>query len=86
MHWVYIVECSDGTYYTGYTKNVERRIKEHNYSKKGAKYTRSRRPVQLRYVECYETKQEACRREYEIKKLSRIKKQLLITPKNYLTK
>ncbi|MEE1236763.1 MAG: GIY-YIG nuclease family protein, partial [Turicibacter sp.] len=55
-------------------------------SKKGAKYTRSRRPVQLKYVECYETKQEACRREYEIKQLSRTKKQLLITPKNYLTK
>ena len=86
MHWVYIVECSDGTYYTGYTTDVERRIKEHNHSKKGAKYTRSRRPVQFKYVECYETKQEACRREYEIKQLSRTKKQLLITPKNYLTK
>lgn len=86
MHFVYIVECCDGTYYTGYTTNVERRIKEHNHLKKGAKYTRSRRPVQLKYVECYDTKQEACRREYEIKQLSKIKKQLLITPKIYLTK
>ena len=81
MHWIYIVECSDGTYYTGYTRNVEKRIKEHNESKKGAKYTRCRRPVVLRYAESFESRQAACRREYEIKQLSRVKKEELIKKK-----
>lgn len=81
MHWIYIVECSDGTYYTGYTRNVEKRIKEHNESKKGAKYTRYRRPVVLRYAESFESRQAACRREYEIKQLSRVKKEELIKKK-----
>ena len=76
MHWIYIVECSDGTYYTRYTRNVEKRIKEHNESKKGAKYTRCRRPVVLRYAESFESRQAACRREYEIKQLSRVKKKV----------
>ena len=53
MHWVYIVECSDGTYYTGYTTDVKRRLKEHNESPKGAKYTRARRPVTLCYQASY---------------------------------
>ncbi len=78
MHWVYIVQCSDGTYYTGYTTDLDRRIKEHNESKKGAKYTRARRPVTLQYVESYESRQEACRREYEIKQFSRKQKEKLI--------
>ena len=81
MHWIYIVECSDGTYYTGYTRNVEKRLKEHNESKKGAKYTRCRRPVVLRYAESFESRQAACRREYEIKQLSRVKKEELIKKK-----
>lgn len=81
MHWIYIIECSDGTYYTGYTTNVEKRIKEHNESKKGAKYTRSRRPVKLKYTECFETRQAACRREYEIKQLKRVVKEKLIKSK-----
>ena len=84
MHWIYIVECSDGTYYTGYTRNVEKRIKEHNESKKGAKYTRCRRPVVLRYAESFESRQAACRREYEIKQLSRVKKEELIKKKAWL--
>ena len=83
MHWIYIVECSDGTYYTGYTRNVEKRIKEHNESKKGAKYTRCRRPVVLRYAESFESRQAACRREYEIKQLPRVKKEELIKKKAY---
>ncbi len=78
MHWVYIVQCSDGTYYTGYTTDLNRRIKEHNESKKGAKYTRVRRPVTLQYFESYGSRQEACRREYEIKQLSRKQKEKLI--------
>ena len=78
MHWVYIVECSDGTYYTGYTTDVKRRLKEHNESPKGAKYTRARRPVSLCYQASYETRKEACQREYQIKKMTRQQKIELI--------
>lgn len=78
MWYVYIVECADGTYYTGITTDVERRLNEHNYSFKSAKYTRSRRPVKLVYVETSENRSTASRRESQIKKLNRIKKILLI--------
>ena len=74
--YVYIVECSDGTFYTGWTTDVEKRVAKHN-AKKGAKYTRSRLPVKLAYEEA-ETKQQAMRREAEIKRLSRQAKQQLI--------
>lgn len=77
MNYIYIVECKDGTLYTGWTTDLERRIKAHN-SGKGAKYTRSRLPVVLRYYESFETKQEAMRREYEIKQLTRKEKEKLI--------
>ncbi len=77
MNYTYIVECKDGTLYTGWTTDLERRIKAHN-SGKGAKYTRSRLPVVLRYYESFETKQEAMRREYEIKQLTRKEKEKLI--------
>lgn len=77
MNYVYIVECKDGTLYTGWTTDLERRMKAHN-SGKGAKYTRSRLPVMLRYYESFETKQEAMRREYEIKQLTRKEKEKLI--------
>lgn len=77
MHYIYIVECSDGTYYTGYTNDIEKRILAHNEGK-GAKYTRGRRPVVLKYQESYKTKSEAMSREYSIKKLSRQQKQKLI--------
>lgn len=76
---VYIAECSDGTYYIGYTKNIERRIKEHNTSKKGAKYTSGRRPIILKYYETYKTISEALKREYQLKNLSRNEKQTLIS-------
>ncbi|GAA3730406.1 GIY-YIG nuclease family protein [Salinicoccus jeotgali] len=76
-HFVYIVECRDGTLYTGYAKDVSRRIKMHNEGK-GAKYTRNRRPVHLLHKEVYETKSEALKREYAIKKLSRHEKLKLI--------
>ena len=82
MWHVYIVECADGTYYTGITTDVERRINEHNYSFKSAKYTRSRRPVKLVYVETSENRSTASRRENQIKKLNRSKKTLLIEKGN----
>lgn len=80
QHFVYILECADGSYYTGYTTNIQRRLNEHNYSfKRGAKYTRSRRPVKLVHQEEYPTRSQALKREYKIKKLSRKKKQQIIT-------
>lgn len=77
MNYTYIVECKDGTLYTGWTTDLDRRIKAHNTGK-GAKYTRSRFPVVLRYFESFQTKEEAMRREYEIKQLTRKEKQKLI--------
>lgn len=76
MHYVYILKCADGTLYTGWTTNLENRIKAHN-SKKGAKYTRSRTPVELFYSEEFETKSEALKREAAIKKMSRADKTML---------
>ncbi|WP_435100932.1 GIY-YIG nuclease family protein [Halarchaeum sp. P4] len=77
MHHVYVLECRDGTYYTGYTTDVERRVREHN-SGRAAKYTRGRTPVELVHTEAYETKSEAMSREYEIKQLSRRQKEELV--------
>lgn len=77
MNYTYIVRCSDGTLYTGWTTDVERRVRTHN-SGKGAKYTRSRLPVTLVYYETYPTRQEAMRREWEIKQLTREEKKRLI--------
>ncbi|MDC0449151.1 GIY-YIG nuclease family protein [bacterium] len=77
-HYVYIVECSDGTYYCGYTNNLNSRIKVHNYSKTGAKYTKSRRPVKLVYSEELRSKTQAMKREAEIKRLTRGKKKMLV--------
>lgn len=77
MNYVYIVECSDGTYYTGWTNNLEKRIKMHSNGR-GAKYTRGRGPVKLVYYEEFNDKKEAMKREYIIKKLTRDKKEELI--------
>lgn len=68
MYYLYILRCSDNTFYTGITTNLERRVKEHNHSSKGAKYTRARRPVSLVYSEEYLDRSKASQREYEIKK------------------
>ena len=76
-NYIYIAECSDGTWYTGWTTDPKRRIRVHN-SGKGAKYTRSRLPVRLIYTEEYETAVQAQRREYEIKQFSRRQKEKLI--------
>ncbi|MGN0360856.1 MAG: GIY-YIG nuclease family protein, partial [Hominisplanchenecus sp.] len=65
MNYTYIVKCSDASLYTGWTTNLDRRMGEHN-SGRGAKYTRSRVPVELVYYESFLTKQEAMRREWEI--------------------
>ncbi len=77
ISYTYIVQCSDGTFYTGWTNNIEKRILTHN-AKKGAKYTRSRTPVRLVYFEQAETKRQAMRREAQIKRLSRYEKEQLI--------
>ena len=73
-YFVYILECSDKTLYTGITKDVQKRLEEHNSSDKGAKYTKARRPVKLLYSEGAKDRSEASKREYAIKKLSRLKK------------
>lgn len=70
MNYVYIVECSDGTLYTGWTNNLERRVKQHSNGS-GSKYTRGRGPVKLVYYEEYDEKTDAMKREYEIKRYSR---------------
>lgn len=79
MWWVYIVECSDKSLYTGITTDIDRRVMEHNTSTKGAKYTRSKRPVSLVYKEHCENRSIASKREYEIKKLKRADKLLLVS-------
>lgn len=79
INWfVYILRCKDNSLYTGITTNLMRRIDEHNNKKKGAKYTRSRRPVCLVYQEEYQSRSEASQREYKIKKLPLHKKSKLI--------
>lgn len=77
MHYTYMVQCGDGTLYTGYTTDVFRRTKEHNRGK-GAKYTRSRLPVSLVYYEVHETKTDAMKREYDLKQLTRVEKLKLV--------
>ena len=77
-YFVYILECNDGSLYTGITTNIEKRLEEHNTSTKGAKYTKARRPVKLVYQEASENRSTASKREYAIKKLSRLKKIQLI--------
>ncbi|KAB1197533.1 MULTISPECIES: GIY-YIG nuclease family protein [Haloferax] len=77
MHFVYVLQCTDGSLYTGYTTDVERRVAEHNAGD-GAKYTRGRTPVELVHVEEYDSKSKAMSREYEIKQLRREQKLSLV--------
>jgi len=80
MYYVYIVRCIDDTLYTGIATDLNRRIEEHNGSEKGAKYTRTRRPVELVYSEEYADRSSASKREYEIKKkMGRAEKLDLVT-------
>ena len=75
-----MLKCSDGTLYTGWTNDLEKRVEAHN-SGKGAKYTKARRPVELAQYEEFETKEQAMKREYAIKQLGRKEKQKLIAGK-----
>ena len=68
---VYILECADGTLYTGSTNDLTRRVREHNASALGAKYTRARRPVALRYASAHESRSAALKEEARIKGLPR---------------
>ncbi len=77
MHYIYIVECKGKTFYTGWTTDLVKRIKKHNTGE-GAKYTRGRTPVVLKYYEEFQQKSDALKREREIKKMPRSKKNRLI--------
>jgi len=82
-HFVYVLRCGDGTLYTGYTTDVSRRIFEHNSSDKGAKYTKTRRPVELVFTKEFATASDAKKCEAEIKKMSRQRKlQMIANAKN----
>jgi putative endonuclease len=84
MHYVYIVECCDGTLYTGYTTDIEKRIAKHN-SGKGSKYTRARLPVTLLTFWAFDSKTSALREEYRIKRLNRVQKLKLIEARQQQT-
>lgn len=77
MNVTYILKCSDGTLYTGWTNDIQKRLKAHNEGR-GAKYTRGRTPVELVYLEEFESKQEAMKREIAIKRLKKEDKRKLI--------
>ena len=81
LNYTYILECRDGTYYTGWTNNLEKRLKDHNEGR-GAKYTKARVPVSLIYYEEFQTKEEAMRREHAIKHMTRSEKDNLIKTHN----
>ena len=80
MHHAYFVRCADGTLYAGYARDVREREKAHNNGR-GARYTRSRRPVTLVYTEAFRSKGKALRREYQLKQLTRAEKERLIQRK-----
>jgi putative endonuclease len=75
---LYLLQCADGSLYTGITTDLERRLEEHNSDSMGAKYTRARRPVALVYSEPHANRSQASTREHEIKKMSRAQKIYLI--------
>lgn len=79
--YFYVLECRDGSYYGGYTVHLERRIRAHNTGK-GAKYTRSRRPVRCIHYEVFSTKEEAMRAEYRFKKMTRKEKETYLRSHN----
>lgn len=78
VYHVYILQCFDGRYYTGYTNNLDKRIKEHNSSKRGAKYLKGKGPFKLAWVKKYRYRHYAMSAEYKIKQLNRRQKELLI--------
>ena len=77
--YIYILRCADGSLYTGWTNDLEKRVRDHNSPNKGAKYTRGRRPVELVYHEEFPDKEAAMSREWEIKnRMTRREKEALI--------
>jgi len=84
MYYLYLLRCSDNSLYCGQTKDLQRRINEHNGDNSKSKYTRSRRPVELVYFEKYKTINETLKREFEIKKMSKAKKEMLAKKNNSL--
>jgi len=79
MYFFYMLRCSDNSLYSGYTTNLKRRLKEHNLlTKKGSKYTRSRQPCELVYVEEFESLKEVLKREAEVKKMSKKNKEAIV--------
>ncbi len=83
MWYLYVLLCADGSYYTGITKDTERRLHEHNKTKRGAKYTRTRRPVQLMYVERFSLHGEALRAERTFKRLSHAQKKQIVESQSW---
>lgn len=80
--FTYIIRCSDNTLYTGIARNLLKRIDAHNTGNGGAKYTRTRRPVSLVYQETFSSRSEAAKREYQLKKMTRMEKDRLVESKN----
>ena len=83
MNYAYLVRCSDGSLYAGWTNDIEKRLKSHNAGT-GAKYTRARLPVTLAYLETFDTKSEAMKREAALKKLTHRQKEQLALEWNRL--
>ena len=83
MNYAYLVRCSDGSLYAGWTNDIEKRLKSHNAGT-GAKYTRARLPVTLAYLETFDTKSEAMKREAALKKLTHRQKEQLALKWNRL--
>jgi putative endonuclease len=77
--YVYLLRCNDNSLYTGITTDINRRLHEHNYTKLGAKYTRAKRPVTLVFIEESSDKSTASKREYQLKKLTKIRKEQLVS-------
>jgi len=75
---VYMLRCADGSLYTGITTDLTRRLREHNGTGAGARYTRARRPVQLVHAENAANRSSACQREYQLKQLSRTEKETFL--------
>ena len=79
MEWfLYVLKCNDGTLYTGVTTNIQRRLKEHNTSSRGAKYTKARRPVEVIYWKSFKNQSSAQKAEYKFKQLTREQKEKMI--------
>jgi putative endonuclease len=81
MHYAYLLKCADGTYYSGCTNDLEKRLYSHNHLKSGAHYTKIRRPVVLVHAEKFRSLAKARAREAEVKRMTREEKEALITQK-----